>query len=446
MHPDEPRPCARPVRRAQGSIFHRALALLLLTAILAGCSGLKLPDFFTPASPTPTLQPTAGVTPSPEASPTPDAQAQALTLWLPPRFDPQNSGAAGKLLAARLESFAAQNPGVSITVRIKAETGTASLINSLAAAAPAAPGALPSLVALTHNDLQTAALKGLIFPLDDYSQGTRLLDWYGYARDLSQLQGGTLGLPFAGDALVLLYRPARTGALADTWTGLMQQGVPLVFAAGDPQALVTLALYRSADGLSADTQQRPILQAEPLAEVLQLYQDGAANGTFPAWLPTITSSEQAWQAYTDQRVHISAAWSSAYLGSLPADTNLALLPGLKRPATLASGWLWCLSDPNPARRELAVRLMEYLTEPEFMGEWTSAAGYLPARAKALAEWKDQSLRATVNQIVVSAQAQPPSDQLYTLGPVLENAAVQVLRQQVTPAQAAQMAAEPFISK
>ncbi len=449
MKPDLTMPCVRRPRPAQGINFRRAIALLLLAAVLAGCSALNIPNPFASPSPPPgsTAPATAEPTASPTATPNPADGPQTLTLWLPPRFNPESGGAAGQLLAARLQMFAAQNPDLTINVRIKAETGGSGLISALAAAAPAAPSALPGLVAFSREDMQIAALKGLIYSLDDYSQVLNSPDWYDYARELASVQGSHMCLPFAGDALALLYRPALAGNALGTWDELVNQGVPLAFSAGDPQSLVTLALYRSAGGTTEDAQMRPTLQREPLETVLKLYLRGATVGTFPAWLPTITNTEQAWQAYADQRVHLAAGWASTYLGTLPADTSLAPLPGLLgKPASLATAWNWCIAEPDPAKRELAVRLAEFLVDAKFMGEWTAAAGYLPTRPNALASWSNQSLRTTVGLIAEPAHALAPSDQLYTLGPILENAAVQVLRQQVDPASAANAAVKPFVSQ
>ena len=58
------------------------------------------------------------------------------------------------------------------------------------------------MVALSRADLEVAALKGLVFPLDGVSTVIDEADWYDYARQLAMVQGTTFALPFAGDALV----------------------------------------------------------------------------------------------------------------------------------------------------------------------------------------------------------------------------------------------------
>lgn len=427
-------------------MFSNILLLTLLAATLTACAQLNLPNPWASPTPPPTAPPV--LTPTPEngltPTPLPPQGDQVLTLWLPPAFDPALATPAGLLLEERIRQFQFENPGVTINIRIKALEGPSSLLNALSATAPAAPASVPAVIALPRNDMEAAALKGLIYPLEDYSQLLSSPDWYEYARQLSSVQESQFCLPFAGDALAMLYRPLVTGTPAQNWDELLVRGQPAVFAAGDTQALFTLALYVSAGGVLQDNQQRPILQAEALEKVLTIYQRGLISGYFPTWLPAITDHAQAWQAYSEQRVPIAFTWSSYYLGNLPADTNITSLPGLaETPVSMATGWSWCISELDPARRALAVRLAEYLVDPEFSGQWTAAAGYLPTRPTALASWSNQSLRSTINQIVLSAQVEPDNDQLYTLGPILENAATQVLQQQADPSSAARDAVQIF---
>ena len=86
-------------------------------------------------------------------------------------------------------------------MRVKAASGPGGLIESLSAASAAAPAVLPALVALSRSDLETAALKGLVFSLDGLTRIVDDTDWYAYARQLALIQGSAFGLPFAGDAI-----------------------------------------------------------------------------------------------------------------------------------------------------------------------------------------------------------------------------------------------------
>ncbi|MDO9130711.1 MAG: hypothetical protein Q7U34_12675, partial [Anaerolineales bacterium] len=60
--------------------------------------------------------------------------ARLIRVWLPPELDPSNGTPAGNLLKTRLDEFSAAHPGLKLEVRVKAESGPAGLLESLAAA------------------------------------------------------------------------------------------------------------------------------------------------------------------------------------------------------------------------------------------------------------------------------------------------------------------------
>ena len=303
---------------------------------------------------------------------------------------------------------------------------------------------MPALIALPRSDLETAALKGLIFPLDGLSQQVTDPDWYAYAHQLAFIQGTSYGLPFAGDAMLLMYRAAQVPAVPADWPALFKLNLPLAFPAADPQGMLTLQLYLSAGGTIKDSQGHPALQVEALTKTLKLFADGLKQGTFSSGLAQYQTDGQAAQAYHEQppRAQWLVSWSSRFLSELPADTSAALVPSLgTQPYTLATGWIWALSEPDPELRPAAVRLAEYLTQSNFLSQWTAAAGYLPTRPSALAGWSNQTLSSILSPILLSAQARPSNDLLLSLGPVLQDATVQILKQQADPALVAQAAAE-----
>ena len=312
-------------------------------------------------------------------------------VWVPPELNPNSGTQAGDLFKARIQAFNKQYPAYQVQVRVKAPSGPGGLLESLTTASAAAPLALPSLVALNRTDLETAALKGLIYPLDKTSTLIDNPDWYAYARQLAVVQGSTFGLPFAGDALILVYRPSKTGGVPIDWPTIFRFGQPVGFAAGDPQSIFTTAMYISNGGLVEDPQRRPLLQLDPLSQVLKLYADGVQRGIFPFWLSQYDSNAQVWQAFRDQRLNMLVSWSSQYLANIPADATAQLLPPSgNSQATLATGWVWAVAEPLTERREQTIRLAEFLSASEFQGKWSEAAGYLPTRPSALTAWQNQS--------------------------------------------------------
>jgi len=420
--------------------------LTVLGFNLSGCSSGLFP---TPAqnpvatatltSDTTRVVATQAVTPTGSLTP---VQPQKLVVWLPPQFDPAANTTASKLMNDRLQAFSLAHNNIPIEVRIKAATGPGGLLDSLSAANSAAPLALPDLIALQRSDLEVAALKGLLTSYDGSTSAPDDADWYAYARQMALLQGSTFGLPFAGDALVLLYRPAQVKTPPTTWDALLSQGGVLAFPAADPQAMVTLALYLSAGGTVEDQQHRPILSADALASVFKIYEKGVKNQNISLGLAQYQTDGQAWQAFKEQRAAWVITWVSNYLAELPADTTmLPLLPVGDKTLTIATGWVWALGKPKAETHELSIELAEWLVKGDFLATWTAAAGYLPPRPTALAGWPNQSLQSLLSQVVLSAQLRPANDLMISLGSALRDATLQVLKGQSDAVQAAQSAAE-----
>lgn len=417
-------------------IFTRSLIFALL--IISGCSRLA----FLQVSPTPQSTPTStpNVQPTPEETRLPVGPT-VLRLWVPPQFDPYGENPGSDLLRRRLEEYLSQRPDVRIEVRVKATSGPGGVLDSLISSNAAAPLALPDIVMLSRAQLETAALKGLLFPFDGISEGLNEDDWYPFAQQMAHLQTSIFGIPFAGDALIRLYRPAEVDEPPRDWAGTITSGQSLIFPAADPQALFALAEYLSAGGRVEDEEGRPILEPGALTNVLTFYQEAEISGAMPLWLTQLATDDDAWQAYMENRAHILITWTSRYLSQLPGDTAALPLPTeTGEPFTLADGWVWALANPNVDRHALSVDLINYLTESDFLAEWTQATGYLPTRSSILAMWSDPTLRNLAQDIIRSTQLIPSNDVIATLGPALKTAVVDVLKQQADPASAAQDAA------
>jgi multiple sugar transport system substrate-binding protein len=436
---------------------HRISSLFMILVVitgLSGCSQLILPG----SSPAPTKQSTQNGSPTQTSTAQTSTQAptlaltpantpaavQKLTVWLPPQFDPTSGTPGSNLLKERLRLFSDQHAGLQIEVRVKSASGSGGLLDALTATSAAAPGALPDLIAFSRDDLEAGALKGLLYPYDTATNTPDDPDWYNFARQMGLVQGTPYGLPFAGDALVMLYRPQQTPVLPTSWAALLRQTGVVAFPAADPQALVTMALYISEGGQITDPQHRPVLTTDTLENALKIYETGVKSGMFPPWLTTYDTDAQAWQAFKDKRAAWVVTWVSQYLAELPADTSM--IPFLpvnenSNPMTLATGWVWALGNPQPEQRLLSIELAKWLVQSDFLSKWTSAEGYLPPRPTSLAGWSDQSLQTLLSQVVISAQLRPANDLLASLGPVLRDAGLQVLKAQSDPVQAAQAASE-----
>jgi len=421
---------------------------LILALTLSACESLgdRIP-WLSDATPTPTptageigeITPTEGITPTPETTPEPVTE---LTLWVPPEMDPELDTEATQLFAQQLQNFSDLHDDLEINVRVKAASGAAGLLDALTATNVAASDALPDLIALSRPDLETAALKGLIHPLDGMTEIPDDSDWFGFTREMALLQGSTFSLPFAGDSLVLVYRPASFAVFPDTWEEIVSGEAVLAFAAESDQALFQLALYKSQGGVIQDNQRRPMLEVDPLSEVFQLMQTGVQVSTLPDWLNQYQTPDQVWTAFREGQVNLGVTWLSNYLREMPVDTAfVSLLPMSDGAVSYGTGMSWAIATSDENRQVLAVELAEFLVQPDFLAEWSSAAGVVPARPSALESWHDLNLKTTVNQVAVTTLLRPSNDLLSSLGPVIREGTRQMLQSLSDPVQAAQAAAE-----
>lgn len=407
--------------------------LWLVCAVLLGaCSALPTATSTPPNEP----EDTAGAqTLSPA---TEEQETLELVVWLPPQFDPSGAASGASLLQARIEEFASQHAQLRIDVRVKAEEGTGGLLDSLLHAQLAAPLALPDLVLLPHLQLNSAVNSELVVPLQGLVSEENPDDWYAFAQQMATIEGQTYALPFAAEALVLAYRPSAINQLPSSWPALLNTRVALGFAAADTEATFTLAQLFAASPETSEEAQLPFGQTE-LSDTFDFFVAGQERGVFPFWLTQFQTAEQSWQAFTEGRVPMVAAWTSRVFDSRNVDIAAAPLPTSDgEPFALVHGWVWTITTPHGDRAELAAELAEFLTTPEFLAQWSSAAGVLPARHSSLAAWAPDEKQAFAIQIADVAMAIPDQELVLTWGPPLSEAVVGLLKQELTPDEAFQL--------
>ena len=387
----------------------------------AGCSSLEpLLASLTPPSPVPT--PSARATSTPPPIPTETApltpEKASLRIWLPAQFSPAAEDPAAKLLARRLKEFEARHSNLKIEVRLKKADADGEILNALSVTSAAAPSALPDLILLSRSDLEAAALGGLLHPIDGLSTLLDDPNWYAYAQQLGRIQNTGYGLPFTGDALVLVYYP-ELGQIV-TWDDILASEGHIVFPAGNSQALIGLSLYASAGGEIVDAQGLPTLDTAVLIRVLKLVRDGRSKEIFPPSLANVTNETQTVQIYRSGDANKGIVWFLSYRPS--EDGAITPLPGLDElPFAYATGWIWALAGAEPENQQLAVELAEFLVADDFIAEWTGATGYLPTRPSIV---KDGDR--TMTAILESAHPIPSSDVLAVLGPLMQEALTRVL--------------------
>ena len=406
-------------------------SFLLLLLFLAGCSSLQSIDLnwinrlLNTATPAPVSPQTGTSTPIPVPTQvaTGNSETQSapkiLRIWLPPQFDPNANNPAAALLKQRLKDFEINHPGLEVDVRIKSEAGDANLLDSLSITSLAAPSALPDLVALPRNDLEAAAQKKLIKSLN-ITEELQNPVVYPYARQLAEIDGTPYGIPFAGDALVMVYRPNLVWI--KSWDDILLSQSQLMFAGADPQAETALALYTSAGGELTDASGKPTLDQDILVQVLNLFAKGRGVTLFPDAVKNISSDDQVLDEYRNRRTDLAIFHYSKYRSSQDSLYQPLMGLGDEPHFTFARGWTWALTGRNPETQLLAKDLAEYLTEEEFLAPWIKEAGYLPTRRFSGNGQPDQKVADVIN----AAQPLPSADTIKILGPLMQDAVVRVL--------------------
>lgn len=415
--------------------MRKTLLVLVLASLLNGCAALPIAQ--PEATETPATDATATEADGEEATPI-SASPSALIVWLPPRFDPNDGSLAASILQARIDEFVDQHPQVRVDVRVKAQEGTGGLLDSLQQAQAAAPLALPDVVLLPHTQLSAAVASDLLLPFASLGSESASADWYEFARDMASVQGQTYGLPFGADALVTAVHPTAVANYPESWSALLEARLPLGFAAADPQALFTLAELQGASGEQGIQDGQVSFSQETLLSVFEFFEGAAERNVFPFWLTQYQNQEQSWQAFTEGRVPMVASRISRVFDTRNTDIAGAPLPTHDGSATtLVEGWVWSVTTPDSAKTELAEELAAFLTAPEFLAQFSAAAGLLPARPSSLAAWSPDARQALASQLVENAVALPDEAQLTVWGTALSENVVALLKQELTAEEAMQ---------
>jgi ABC-type glycerol-3-phosphate transport system substrate-binding protein len=193
------------------------------------------------------------------------------------------------------------------------------------------------------------------------------------------------------------------------------------------------------------TPEQPFLEQEPLAAVLQFYQDGVSRGVFPTDILNYHTTDDCWRDYIAGKAALAQVSAHRYLTERDrAQTSaVAAIPSINGPAAaIGRGWALALVATDPARQMAAIDLMVQLMAPEVNAAWTRSTGYLPIRQAALANWdENESYTRFIQQQLQSARARPSVVNYTQVAAALQTAVEAVLTGSASPEEAAAEAIE-----
>ncbi len=407
--------------------------------LLAACESLpievELPWLNTQmpnlAPPSPTPEKTAvPETEAPEATATPVETVDSLIIWFPPELSPLDDTPAGNILSEKINAFSTER-AIDVEIRIKSQTGTGSLLDSLTASSLAAPHTSPDLIVLTTDDLRLAQERDLIFANEQLEEMLTESDWYPFGEELAQMDVELPVLPIMANPLVMVYRQDSLLPPSNDWKDISTNFGYFGFASDDPQAEYMLMLYQALGGKVMDAQGRAILEEEPLLAAFTVLREGKGSLHISNLTAGFQTNDQVWTAYINRNIDTAVVPLSIVLNH-NFEVNHPL-PALTEPEiTLGDSYGWALGNSNPIRQELALDLLEELSEADFLAEWTEALGWLPARSSALEKWENEDLKPALLQLGKATKLFPPEEIVNRLGPALRNASLLILVDSADP--------------
>jgi ABC-type glycerol-3-phosphate transport system substrate-binding protein len=190
------------------------------------------------------------------------------------------------------------------------------------------------------------------------------------------------------------------------------------------------------------------LEIDALRVALDALEEGRDNGFIVTQSSRVSTEDQAWQIFLGGGASIARTTSDHFLGEsttgLPIEYTVT--PGIDRPLTpLVSGWAWAISTSDPARRVLALELIQNLVAAENLGVWSEESDILPSRRDALATWsRDGAYTGFIRQDLERAHPLPVASTSKLLT-VLGDAVFQVVSGAKTAEEAAEDAVTAFQS-
>jgi len=370
-----------------------------------------------------------------------------LRLWLAPAFDPDDGSPAGMLLRERLDAFKNSHSGVEVEIRIKEESGIGGLYQSLETATVAAPSVVPDLISLNPESLKTAALDGLIVPLEPLLETPTSPAWYDHTVTIARIEGNFYGRPIASETEILAYRTFLFQTPPMTWSNILAGPESFLFPANDPEASFSLAQYLALGGSLVDDAGDPALDPIVLTEVLTFYDSAWNSNILSKVALQYANAAETWEALVAERATSAVAPLDEFL--LESDLRVysaVPLPTQTEPGTgFAKTWSLAIVNNDTDHQELAAQMIDWLTEPEFLGPWTHALGMLPPTNLALSQWPEGPETSLASSLVTIMRPELPADTVAVFGPPIRDAITAVIRDGVKPSNAAVSAAQSVAS-
>ncbi|HDN79495.1 MAG TPA: extracellular solute-binding protein, partial [Chloroflexi bacterium] len=348
------------------------------------------------------------------------------------------------VLMEQIEQFEASAEGVKVKALVKKAYGKGGILNLLLTAKEAAPSVLPDVVIIDTSEIAQAAQAELLQPLNEFIGEDFWESLFPFAAEAGVWRGENVAIQFCADFEHLVYNTNKVVTPPLTWQQLLGGKEVYLFPARGVNGLANDTLiiqYLAAGGRFVDENELPVLDEQPLAEVLEFYRQGIEKGVISQLISEVGSTDECWQIYLAARVAMSNVRASRFLADrkILHNTSYAPLPTKKgQVSTLARGWAIAIVTQEHNRREASADFIKWLLAPDNNAQWAWAAGYLPVHREAFKEEQDPYIPFLRWQLE-SAQPVPNLLEFPAIAKAMQEALDNVLSGKATPEEAAKRA-------
>lgn len=376
-------------------LVHLIASLLALSLFSAACGVIpESPDVEvtpSPAATAPVEAPQPAATVALSSPPQPSTSVTSLRLWIPPEIGARTESGAEELVG-QIRAYGTMHSNMTVITEQKPIEGAGGLLNYLQTGREVAPSILPDVVAVPTSLLTDTRVKDLFFPLEGVIDSEFLNDIY--PAPISQIASSDhlYGYPFASTGLThLVYNPAViTETIPLNWTRFISDtSHTLVFPADSREgAMLGLQFYLAEGGTLVNQSGQMALEAEPLSRALANIAVNRGNLLQSQQFKTLDESWQYYQLGLSDTIWMRAEY---LLGRQLADLSLiekqefSAVPGPDGALVpLTTSWSWAVTTSDPVRQVAAADLIQYLTTPDNLANWSERSQVMPARRSAMA--------------------------------------------------------------
>ena len=372
---------------------------------------------------------------TPTLAPTPQDPTN-MVIWWPEPLSPLDNGDAADLLSQQISAFQVAQGNIEVKLRLKTEEGLGGIISTLRAASPVAPGALPDLTLMRRNDLQAAALAGLIYPLEGNVSSAILGDLYDSALELGQVNGQLYGLPYMLEAQHMAYHADEVPA-SSRFSDILASDISfaLPVAQADQINGILLTQYLSAGGTLPEGEDI-LIDAEALLQTLEFYEDAANQGLIDAAVLNYTSPADYHTALVAGTLDAGVVSSTTYLNFLDAGEDLSFGPVPTQNGEIIgelNGWMWVMTTASTERQALATRFLNWMMNASRQGEYSRTINMIPSQRTALQVWQTTPYIEFIRQLLNNVLLPLSDNEGGTTARSVQNALVSVLSGENTAA-------------